>query len=121
LLLDEFANSVQNKLSDKDLLILSLVYWYFDPFTQEPSPGTRRRFLQCFDNLGEFKAMCDILCGLYNKYSKRVREQVTEVAFMAELRGLTSYIESLFWCCLQRLPQRASQKVARAEYLFARE
>jgi hypothetical protein len=99
LLLDGFANFVQDELSDRELLMLSLVYWYFDAFTQEPSPETRHRFLQTFDNLDEFKAMCNILCGLYNKYNKRVREQVTEVAFMAELWGLTSYIESLFWCC----------------------
>ncbi|KAL2859974.1 uncharacterized protein BJX67DRAFT_368385 [Aspergillus lucknowensis] len=30
LLLDRFSNSIQNELSDEDLLMLSLVYWHFD-------------------------------------------------------------------------------------------
>ncbi|KAL4994949.1 hypothetical protein BDV10DRAFT_188578 [Aspergillus recurvatus] len=105
LLLDEFANLVQIELSDKDLLMLSLVYWHFDASTHEPSLETRHRFLQSCDDSDEFKAMCDVLCGLYND---RVREQVTEVFFMEELWGLMSDIESLFWCCLQRLSERAS-------------
>ncbi len=105
MLLDGFANSVQDELSDEDLLMLSLVYWHFDAFAPEPSLETRHRLVQIFEDFDEFNAMCDILCGLYND---RVSEQVDEIAFMAELQGLLSYIESLFWYCFHRLSERAS-------------
>lgn len=104
-MLDEFANSVQGQLSDEELLMLSLVYWHFDAFAQEPSLETRHRLVQSIEHFDEFDALCDILCDIYNN---RVSKQVTKVAFKANLVGLLSYIESLFWDCLQRQSEPAS-------------
>lgn len=104
-MLDGFANSVQDQLSDEELLMLSLVYSHFDAFAQEPSLETRHRLVQSIEHFDEFDALCDILCGIYND---RVSKQVTKVAFKAKLVGLLSYIESLFWDCLQRQSECAS-------------
>ncbi|CEL07684.1 hypothetical protein ASPCAL10840 [Aspergillus calidoustus] len=99
LLLDGFAYIVQNELSDKDLLMLSLVYWHFDALAQEPSRETRYRLVRSIENFYEFNAMCDILCRLYND---RVSKQLTGAAFMTELLGLLSDIELHFWDYHQR-------------------
>ncbi|KAL2859994.1 uncharacterized protein BJX67DRAFT_334977 [Aspergillus lucknowensis] len=92
LLLEGFAFIIQNELSDKDLFMLSLVYWHFDALAEEPSRETRYRLVRSIENPYEFNAMCDIICRLYND---RVSKQLTGAAFMMELLGLLSTIESL--------------------------
>jgi len=89
-----FASSVVLGLFDDDLLMLSLVYWHFDAFAQEPSSAARQRLLETLFDYSELHAMCAILCDLYNA---RAVEQMTGISFMAKLCGLLFHIDSLFY------------------------